>query len=56
MIAALAGRGYCAVFDGEEIRVKRTNEFSEHFDINYADQYVRRGPGSYRSSCYPAAF
>ena len=41
---------------GEEIQVKRTNEFSEHFDINYADVYVRRGPGTYRSSCYPAAF
>lgn len=56
VLAALATRGYCGIFDGEEIQLKRTNEFSEHFDINYADVYVRRGPGTYRSSCYPAAF
>jgi hypothetical protein len=44
------------LFDGEEIEVKRTNEFSEHYDVNYADEYIRTGPGIYRGACYPAAF
>ncbi len=53
---ALVARGFCSKFDGEEIQAKRSNEFSEHYDINYSDRYVRRGPGTFRSSCYPAAF
>lgn len=56
VVDALTARGYCGWYDGEEIQVKRSNEFSEHYDINYADSYVRRGPGSFRSACYPAAF
>ena len=56
VIDALAKNGYCGKFDGEEIQVKRTNDFTEHYDINYADQYVRRGQGIFRGSCYPAAF
>ena len=56
VIDVLASRGYCGKFDGEEIQVKRTNEFTEHYDINYADKYIRRGPGIFRGSCYPAAF
>ena len=56
MIEALVARGYCGRFDGEEIQIKRSNEFTEHYDVNYADRYVRRGSGAYRGSCYPAAF
>jgi hypothetical protein len=56
LVAGLSKKGYCALFDGEEIEVKRTNAFSEHYDLNLADRYVRRGPGSYQSICYPAAF
>lgn len=56
VIAILAAQGYCAVFDGEEITVKRTNDFTEHYDVNYADVYIRQGLGIYRGSCYPAAF
>jgi hypothetical protein len=56
MLAHLVAKGYCALFDGEEIQVKRTNDFTEHYDINYADRYIRRGPGTYRGICYPAAF
>jgi hypothetical protein len=33
-----------------------SNEFSEHYDVNYQDKYVRRGDGSFRGSCHPAAF
>lgn len=56
VIDNLVEMGYCGFFDGEEIQVKKTNEFTEHYDINYQDHWVRRGPGIYRGSCYPAAF
>jgi hypothetical protein len=56
VIDILNKKGYCGLFDGEEIQVKRTNAFSEHYDINYADRYIRTGSGIYRGSCYPAAF
>jgi hypothetical protein len=56
VVEILRERGYCAFFDGEEIQLKRENEFSEHYDVNFADQYVRRGNGMFRSACYPAAF
>jgi hypothetical protein len=56
VIEILARKGYCGRFSGEELEVKRTNEFSESFDINYQDKYVRLGPGIYQSACYPAQF
>ncbi len=56
VVDALLGRGFCARFDGEEIQMKRSNDFTEHYDVNYQDRYVRRGPGAYRGTCYPAAF
>jgi len=56
VVIALATKGYCGLFDGEEIQLKRSNETSEHYDVNYADRYVRRGTGIFRTSCYPAAF
>jgi hypothetical protein len=56
LVSDLVGKGYCAIFDGEEIQLKRTNEFTEHYDVNYSDKYIRTGPGIYRGSCYPAAF
>jgi hypothetical protein len=56
LLAILVGKGYCGIFDGEEIQLKTTNEFTEHYDVNYADKYVRTGSGIYRGSCYPAAF
>lgn len=56
VVKILTGKGYCGIFDGEEITLKRTNEFTEHYDINYADRYVRLGNGIYRGACYPAAF
>jgi hypothetical protein len=57
MVEILRGQGFCAIFDGEEIQMKRgSNEFSEHYDVNYQDTYVRRGPGMFRGACYPAAF
>jgi hypothetical protein len=56
VVRLLAAKGYCAMFDGEEIVLKRTNDFSEHYDINLSDVYVRADPSIYRAACYPAAF
>lgn len=56
LIDVLSKKGYCGRFTGEELEVKKTNEFSESFDVNYQDKYIRLGPGIYRSACYPAQF
>jgi hypothetical protein len=53
----LGAKGYCGLYDGEQIAIKKgTNEFNEQYDINYADAYIRRGPGIYKGACYPAIF
>ena len=53
----MTARGYCAIHDGEELAIKKgSNTFSEQYDVDIAEKYVRRGPGTYRVSCYPAAF
>jgi hypothetical protein len=57
VVEAIKSRGgYCSRHDGEELVVKNSNNFSEHFDISTSEGNVRRGEGSYRSTCYPAAF
>jgi hypothetical protein len=56
VVDILSKKGYCSRFNGEELEVKKTNEFSESFDINYQDKFVRLGPGIYQSACYPAQF
>jgi hypothetical protein len=56
VVQALIAKGYCAIFDSEEVQVKKESRFSEHYDIHLGDGYVRRGEGAYRSTCWPAAF
>ena len=57
VVDILVKKGYCAKHDGEEIAIKTgSNSFSEQYDINYQDKYIRTGGGIYRASCYPAAF
>ena len=56
VVSLLAAKGYCGIFDGEEVELKRTNDFTEHYKINLSDVYVRTDPGIYRGACYPAAF
>lgn len=53
--ANLSKKGYCTFYD-EEIGVKKDNVFSENYDILTAELRVRRGWGSYRTTCYPPAF
>lgn len=52
----LRKKGLCARFDGEEVVIKTSNTFSDHYDILTGDSHIRRGDGEYRVSCYPAAF
>jgi hypothetical protein len=56
MVRKLESMGYCADHDLEELGVKNTNRFNEQFQIVRSGEYVRWGPGSYRSTCYPAWF
>jgi hypothetical protein len=56
LIAAARTRGMCARHDGEEFVFKRQNRNSEHYDLESSQGYVRRGEGTYASTCYPAAF
>jgi hypothetical protein len=52
----LKAMGYCSFYDGEEMQMKEDNKFSENYDILTGSEFVRRGEGSYRGSCYPAGF
>ncbi len=52
----LASRGLCVFDDGEELAIKNSNDFNDQYDVLTADFYLRRGDGSYRSTCRPAAF
>jgi hypothetical protein len=53
---SMIAKGYCSRFDGEEIVAKKSDTFSEHYDVFLGEGFVRRGEGDYRSTCYPAAF
>jgi len=52
----LAAQGICSFWDGEELAVKNSNQFSEQYDILLASGHMRRGPGSYRGVCKPSWF
>jgi hypothetical protein len=56
VVRNLQAAGFCANFDGAEIQVKNTNDFSEQYDVLLSDGGVRRGAGAYRLSCAPASF
>jgi hypothetical protein len=58
--ANLRAAGFCAQADYdyplEVINVKNSQDVSEDYDLVLSSGYVRRGAGSYRQSCSPAAF
>ena len=57
VVQALRDAGACAIFDGEEIAIKkRSNDFSDQFDIITANGFVRYGDGAYAATCRPARF
>jgi hypothetical protein len=52
----LSTRGFCAIWDGEEIAMKNTDAFNEQYDILTFKGYVRWGGGAYQATCHPAWF
>jgi hypothetical protein len=56
VVKALRAVGLCAVFDGEEVAVKNSNDFSDQYDIITSGDFVRWGDGAYASTCRPAGF
>jgi hypothetical protein len=56
VIGQMSRRGFCAMYDGEELAVKNTNDFNEQYDILSSSGGVRSGSESYRSTCRPAWF
>jgi hypothetical protein len=58
VIRNLQGQGLCAGFDLKEIQIKRGGDTgsSEQYDSVLASGHIRRGIGSYRATCSPAAF
>lgn len=56
VVARLEGMGYCALWDGEEVGVKKSNDFNEQYQVMTSQGYVRWGGGAYRSTCFPAWF
>jgi hypothetical protein len=56
VVGQLGRRGFCAMYDGEELAVKNTNDFNEQYDILSSGNAVRSGGESYRATCRPAWF
>jgi hypothetical protein len=56
LVARLQGAGLCALYDGEELAVKASNDFNDQFDVLTFEFHLRRENGSYRSTCRPAWF
>ena len=56
VIKNLTAAGYCGHYDGEELAVKNSNSFNEQYDILLASGHIRRGSGSYRTTCSPSWF
>jgi hypothetical protein len=55
----LRAAGVCAERErdlGDYVNVKDSNGFSESYDITLSSGHIRRGAGSYRETCEPAAF
>ena len=48
-------KGYCAGRYSEEVSVRTSKAYSENFDVLMSTGSIRRGDGSYRSTCTPAS-
>jgi hypothetical protein len=56
VVGAIRQTGRCAIFDGEEVAVKESNELSDQYDIITFNGFVRWGDGAYAATCRPARF
>jgi hypothetical protein len=56
VVRALHSQGVCAREELEEIQVKTSNDFNEQYNVWTSWGHVRRGPGAYITTCFPARF
>ncbi len=56
VVKALHAQNVCAIVEKEEIAVKVSNAYNEQYNIWISDGYIRHGPRSYITTCYPATF
>jgi hypothetical protein len=57
VVDAIHAQGVCAVEEFEEIAVKNTNAFNEQYNVWVSTGgYIRKGPGAYVTTCFPAQF
>jgi len=57
VVEAIHAQGVCAVEEFEEIAVKTSNAFNEQYNIWVSTGgYIRKGPGAYITTCFPAQF
>jgi hypothetical protein len=55
VINEVRSKGYCAGRYAEEVSVRTSGAYSENFDVLMSTGSIRRGDGSYRSTCTPAS-
>lgn len=55
VINEIRRKGYCAGLYAEEVSVRTSKAYSENFDVLTSSSTIRRGEGSYRSTCTPAS-
>jgi len=58
VVLNLQAAGFCVEPDITRtvLQVKRTNDLSDEYDILSGNGFIRRGPGSYVTTCTPASF
>jgi hypothetical protein len=56
VVANIRARSVCAIEEKEEIALKTTNQYNEQYNIWTSSGYIRRPPGAYITTCYPAQF
>lgn len=56
VVTNVRAQGVCAIEEKEEIALKTTNQFNEQYNIWTSSGYIRRPPGAYITTCYPAQF
>ena len=56
VVKNIQAKGVCSREELEEIQVKTTNEFNEQYNIWTSAGYIRRAPGAYITTCFPAQF
>jgi len=57
VVEAIHAQGVCAVEEFEEIAVKTSNDFNEQYNIWVSTGgYIRKGPGAYITTRFPAQF